>query len=169
MDLGEALLQPAKHLAVPIKRQLGMQAADNVELGDRFAPAFTRAMPHFVERPGVSLGILGALSESAKLAARHADIGGIDVPVHVEPGDVAVFALANQVGHVANGQNIGAFEKRDAVLGIQADIGLNLFQNRPQPLVFDMDLHVRFRPSGRRNRCRPPKKERIARSHSRSR
>ena len=141
VNLGEALLQPAKHVAIPIQRQLRMQAADNMELGDRFAPTLARAMPHFVERPGVSLGILGALSEGAQLATRHADIGGIDVPVDVKPGDVAVFALAHQVGHIADGENIVALEKRDAVRGIQANIGLYLFQNRPQPPVFKMNLH----------------------------
>ena len=37
VHLREALLQAAQHLAVPVERQLGMQAADDVELGDRFA------------------------------------------------------------------------------------------------------------------------------------
>ena len=58
MHLREALLQAAQHLAIPIERQFGMQAADDVELGDRFAPAFARAMPHLFERHGVGLGVL---------------------------------------------------------------------------------------------------------------
>ncbi len=165
---GEALLQAAKHLAVPIQRQLGMQAADNVEFSHRLAPAFTRAMPDFVQGPGVSLRILGSLSEGAQLAACHANIGRIDVPVDVKPRDVAVFALAHQVGHIAQGQNIGAFVKRYAVGEIQANISLHLLQDRQKPAVFKMDLHRALRPSGGRNRCRPPKKERIARSRSRS-
>ncbi len=148
MHFRETLLQPAQHFAIPIERQLGMQSADDVELRDRFAPAFARAMPHFIERPGVGLGILRPLAERAQLATGHADIGRIDVAVHVEPGDVAVLALAHQVGHVAERQNIGAFEKRDAVFEIQADIGLNLLQDRPQPLIFNMDLHADFRLSG---------------------
>src|SRR5580698_11283357 len=131
MNLGEALLQASKHVAVPIERQFGVQTADNVELSDRFAPAFSRAVPHFVERPGISLGILGAFPEGAKLAARHADVGGIDVAVYVKPCDIAVLALSNQVGHIADGENIGAFEKGNAVVKIQADISLNFLKNRP--------------------------------------
>ena len=143
MDFRETLLQAAQHLAVPIQRQLRMQAADDVELGDRFAPALARAMPHFFERPGVRLGILGALAEGAQLAAGHAHVGGIDVPVDVEPGDVAVLALAHQVGHVADGQNVGAAEEREAVVEIQALAGLHFFQNRLQAAVFNVDLHAR--------------------------
>ena len=56
-----------------------MEAAYNVELGDRFRPAFPCPVPDFFERPGVGFGIFGFLSERAELATGHADIGGVDV------------------------------------------------------------------------------------------
>jgi len=36
VHFGKALFQAAQHLAVPIERQFGVQAADDVEFGDRF-------------------------------------------------------------------------------------------------------------------------------------
>ena len=120
MHLREALLKPAQHLAKPIERQFGMQSADNMELGDRFAPAFPRAMPHFFERHGIGLGIAHALSERAQPATRHAHVRRIDVAVDVEIGGVAVHALAHQVGHIAERQNIGGAIKRHAHLQTRA-------------------------------------------------
>ena len=101
MHLRKALLEAAQHLAVPVEGQLRMQPADDVELGDRFAPALARAMPDLLERHGVGLGISRLLAERAEPAAGDADVGGIDVAVDVEVGDVAVQPLAHQVGHVA--------------------------------------------------------------------
>ena len=45
MHLRKALLQAAQHLAVPIERQFGMQAADDVKFGDGFAVAVAGASP----------------------------------------------------------------------------------------------------------------------------
>ena len=86
VHLREALLQAAQHLAEPVQRQFRMQAADDVELGDRFAPAFAGAVPDLFERHGVGLGIAHALAEGAQAATGHADVGGIDVAVDVEVG-----------------------------------------------------------------------------------
>ncbi len=84
---GKRCFEAAQHLAIPIEGQFRVQAADDVELGDRFAPAFAGAMPDFLKRHGVGFGIFGALAEGAKAATGHADVGGIDVAVDVEVGD----------------------------------------------------------------------------------
>ena len=130
MDLRKPLLQAAQHLAIPIERQLRMQAAHDVELGDRFAVAVAGAFPDLFERHGVRLGILGALSESAQAATGDADIGRIDVAVDVEIGDVAVQALAHAIRHPADAQQIGRAVERHAVVETQAFAGVRLFANR---------------------------------------
>ena len=160
MHLRKALLQAAQHLAVPVERQLRMQSADDVELGDRFAPALARDMPDLLERHGVGLRILGSLAERAQPATGHADIGGIDVAVDVEVSDVAVQALAHQVGHVAERENVRGPVERDAVVVGQALARLHLLEDRLQPRIFDERLHGYAR---RRNRYQRPKTQRIAR------
>ena len=67
-----------------------------------------------------ALGSCSLLAESAQPATGHAHVGGIDVAVDVEIRDVAVQALAHQVRHVADGQNIGRAVQRHAVLERQA-------------------------------------------------
>ena len=141
MHLRKALLQAAQHLAVPIQRQLRMQAADDVKLGDRFAPAFAGAMPHLFERHGVGLGIAHLLAEGAQAATGHADIGGVDVAVDVEISGVAVQALAHQVGHVAQRQNVLSAVKRDAIFKRQAFARFHFFADRQQAGVLDVNSH----------------------------
>jgi hypothetical protein len=53
VDLGKALFETAQHLAIPIERELRVQAADDVKLGDGFAPADTGRLPNLIERHGV--------------------------------------------------------------------------------------------------------------------
>ena len=116
VHLRKALLQAAQHLAVPVERQLRMQPADDVELGDRLAPALAGAVPDLFERHGVRLGIARLLAERAQPATRHADVGRIDVAVDVEVGDVAVQPLAHEVGQVAERQDVAGAVQRQAVL-----------------------------------------------------
>ncbi len=103
MDVGEARLEAAQHLAIPIEGQLGMQTTHDVELGDRFGVTFARALPDLFDRHGVGFGIAHALAEGAEAATGDADIGGIDMAVDVEIGGIAVQALADQVSQVAYG------------------------------------------------------------------
>ena len=127
MHLRKALLQAAQHLAIPVQRQLRMQPAHDVELGDGLAPAFAGAVPDLFERHGVGLGIAHPLAERAQPATGHAHVGGIDVAVDVEVGDVAVQALAHQVGQVAERQDVGGAVERHAVLERQPLAGFHLF------------------------------------------
>ena len=130
VHLREALLQAAQHLAVPVERQLGMQPADDVELGDGFAPALAGALPDLLERHGVGLGIVRPLAEGAQAATGHADVGGVDVAVDVEIRHVAVQPLAHQVGQVAERQDVGGAVERDAVVERQPLAGLDLLEDR---------------------------------------
>ena len=129
MDARKALLEAAQHFAIPIEGQLGMQAAHDVELGDRLRITFAGALPDLFERHGVRLGIASVLAECAEAATGDADIGRIDMAVHVEIGSVAVQALADQVGQVTDGKDVTGAIKRDAVLERQPLAGFDPLAN----------------------------------------
>src|ERR1017187_2486243 len=119
-----------------------MQAAHNVELGDRLAPALARALPHLFERHGVGLGIAHALAESAQAATGHADVGGVDVAVHIEIRNVAVEPLAHQVGQVAECQDVGSAVEREAVFEGEPLARLHLAADRDKTGIVDYHLHT---------------------------
>ena len=114
---GKRCFRPRSISQIPVERQLRMQAADDVELGDRFASSPRPARcPDLVERHRVRLRIARLLAERAEPAAGHADVGRIDVAVDVEVRDVAVQPLAHDVGHVAERQDVGGAVQRHAVV-----------------------------------------------------
>ena len=119
-----------------------MQSADDVEFRDGFAPAFARAMPHFFERHGVGFGIAHALAERAQPAARHANVGRVDVAVDVEICGVAVHPLAHQIRHVAQRQNILVAIERNAIFERQPFAGFHLFADGEQAGIVDCNLHM---------------------------
>src|SRR5580704_16481519 len=122
-----------------------MESADDVELGDGVlsirAPAVARDLPHLFERHGVGLGILGSLAESAEAATSDAHVGGIDVAVDVEIGDVAVEAFAHAIGEPADAEQIGRAVKRDAVVETEANLGVDFLGDRPEAGVFKSWCH----------------------------
>src|SRR5260370_14347562 len=159
VHLREALLQAAQHLAVPVECELGVESADDVEFGARSPPADSGSFPNLFERHGVGLGIFGALAERAQTTTGDTYVGGIDVAVDVEVSGGSVQALANDVGHVTEREDVGAAVHGEAIVIAETDAGLHLFQNRLQPAVFKNGLHRKYP---------RPKTKRIARSHSRS-
>ena len=157
----EALLQAAEHLAVPIQRQFGVQSADDVKLRDRLAIPVARRFPRLLERHGVGARVLGPFAERAQPATRHANVGGVDVPVDVEVGDVAVQPLAHQVGHITHRQQVRCAVERQAVFVIEAHSCRGLFEYRLHALVLNRDFH--FKPRSEEAGYRPPRNRRIAR------
>ena len=115
VDLGEADLQALDQVEEVLERQVRMQTADDVELGHGFAVALAGRLPRLLERHGVGSAVALLLAKGAQAAARHADVGGIDVAIDVEEGQVAVQALANQVGKPADGQHVRRAVERNAV------------------------------------------------------
>ena len=120
MDPREALLESAKHLGKPIEAQFWMQSAHNVEFGDFLVIADSRRVPDLVQRHGVRSRVALLLAERAQLAGCHAHIRRIDVAVDVEIRPVSVQPLANVVGEVADGQQVGGIVQLHAVLEGQA-------------------------------------------------
>ena len=106
VNAGEALLQAAHQIEVVIKRQVRMQSADDVEFRDRFRPVLSRDAERLFQRHRVSPRRVRLAAEGAELATRHADVGGIDVPVDVEVRAHPVHFHAHVMGQVAEGEQI---------------------------------------------------------------
>ena len=106
VHLGETFFEPLDQIQEELKRQIGVQAADDVELGDGFRVAGGRGLPRLIEGHGVARGIALFAAEGAELAGRDAHVGGVDVAIDVEVGHVAVHPLAHMVGQPTHGQHV---------------------------------------------------------------
>ena len=111
VHLREALFQAADQGEVILERQIGMQAADDVKFRGAFGDAVTGALVNFFESEGVGAGRIGRAAKGAELAVRDADVGGIDVAIDVEIGDVAVLFFADVVREPAYRQKIVGFDR----------------------------------------------------------
>ena len=120
-----------------------MQAADDVKLRDRLAPAFRRRAENFIQSHRISAVSAGLPPESAQLATGHADVGGIDVTVDVEIGEVPVPLFADVVRQMADGQKVVRVVKGDTVLKRQSLAGKNFLSNRLERCVFDLDFSAK--------------------------
>ncbi len=96
------------------------------------AQSLACCLPRLFQSHGVRAGVALLAPEGAQPAAGHADIGGVDVPVDVEVGDVAVHPLAHCVRHPSDGQNVAAAIERDAVLEAQPLARRDLLGDRLQ-------------------------------------
>ena len=85
-----ALFQTANQREVVLERQVRMQAADDVKFRGAFGDAVTGTLIDFFERKVVGAGCIGRTAKGAEFAVRDADVGGVDVAIDVEIGDVAV-------------------------------------------------------------------------------
>ncbi len=135
MHASEALLQSANQPQEIIKRQIRMQATDDVEFRGPFAHALFRALVNFLQRKRVRARRARISAKRTQLAVRHANIGGIDVPVDIEVRHVAVPLLANVIRQPSNRQQIRRAVKRNAVLTSEALPGEHSLRNRLQPLI----------------------------------
>ena len=106
MDFRETLFEAADEIEEELERKIGVQAADNVKLGNRLRVAGSRGFPGLVEGHGVAGGVALFAAKGAELAGGDADVGGVDVAIDVEVGEVAVHPLADVVGQPADCQNI---------------------------------------------------------------
>ena len=106
VDLRKALFQSGNQVEKILKRQIRMQSADNVELGNRFGVAGSGRLESFFQRHGVGAGSIFLASKSAQAASGHANIRRIDMAVDVEVRLVAMHPLANPVGQPADGQDV---------------------------------------------------------------
>src|ERR1700727_3367078 len=103
-----------------------MQAADYVELGDRFTISGRRGLESFVERHRVWARRIFPAPEGTESTGSHAHVRGINVAIDVEICLIAMHTLAHVVGHPANGENIAGAVERNSVSKIETVAGHHL-------------------------------------------
>ena len=87
VDVGTDPLEAAQQLRVVVERQIGMQAVDDVDFGERLVAARAQLVPGLLERHRVGAGVAGLQPrERAEQAARHADVGRFEADVVVVVG-----------------------------------------------------------------------------------
>ena len=128
MHLRKALLQAGAEIEKILKRQVGMQSADDVKLGDGLAVSGSRGFEGLFERHGVGAGRIFLAAKGAQAASGDANIGGIDMAIDVEISLVAMHALADVVRHPADGKNVAGAVESEGVGLVQALAGHALWR-----------------------------------------
>ena len=144
MHLGEALLQPAHQ--VHRSTQTADRDAARPQCGTPSPPRSAPCPPSAHASSSAIVYVPGRAllpPKRAQPATRHAHIRRIDVPVHVEVGDVPVHPLAHRVRHPPNGQDVAAAIQRDAIVEAQPLARLHLGRNRAQRRVAGLEAMPR--------------------------
>ena len=115
VDVRRQLLEAAQHLEVVLVGQVGVLAADDVDLGDAAGERLARLLDDLVDREREGVGVAVVVAEGAEQAAVAADVGVVDVPVADEEDVVADGAPAGEVGQRADGEQVVALEEGDGV------------------------------------------------------
>ncbi len=115
-----------------------MQTANDVKLRHRLAVPAGRGLPRLLERHGVGPSCVFLTAKGTQPAGRDADIGRIDMPVHVEIGDIAVHSLAHQVGQPADTQNVPRAIQCDAIVEAEALFRHHFVGDWQQPRVIGL-------------------------------
>src|ERR1039458_2119986 len=98
MHLGKALLESGAEIEEILKRKVGMQSANDVELRDGLAVSGGSSFESLIERHGVGAGRIFLAAKGAEAASGDAHVGGIDVSIDVEIRLVPMHTLADVVG-----------------------------------------------------------------------
>src|SRR5580704_10019149 len=123
MHLREALLQAGNQVEKILKWQIGMQAADDVELRNRFAVAGGGRLEGFLEGHRISTGRILLPAKSAEAAGGNTNIRGIDVAIDVEIRLVAMHALTHGIRQPAHSEDISGAVERERIIGTQTFLG----------------------------------------------
>src|SRR5215472_11073151 len=115
MHLRKTLLQAGAQIEKILKRQVRMQATDDMKLRDRFGISGSCGLEGFLECHGIGTGRVFLASESAQAAGRHTDICRIDMPIDIEIGPVAMHPLADKIGHPSYRENVACPVERKRV------------------------------------------------------
>jgi hypothetical protein len=126
------LVDDADDVQVPLVGELVVQAADDVQLRGAAPLGLGRPLQDLLVGHHVALRALQVGPEGAEGAAIDADVCRVEMGVDVVVGELSVLALADPVGQLAQGEQVGAVVKEDAVVERQALPGLDLLANRLQ-------------------------------------
>src|SRR5665647_1490543 len=124
VHVGSQLLEGAHHLEEILERQVGVLAADDVDLGDAADGQSSASLLHdLVDRESVRVGVALVVAEGAEQAAVAAHVGVVDVTVADEIDLVTHGAGAGEVGHGTQGEDVVALKQRGGLRGIEAVAG----------------------------------------------
>ncbi len=142
--------QRGNHLRIVGKRQLGVQAADDVHLGRAFVVGFLRLPRHLVDVVGeLAFLFVRAAGEGAELAAQDADVGVVEIKIEDVGRDVPILAFAGVVGEVAERVDVLDVVEAQTFLVGQPLRGEDLFGDVGQALramILSMKLIVNCLP-----------------------
>jgi hypothetical protein len=130
VHLRESLLQPGTEIEEVLERQVGMQAADDVEFGDGFAVSGGSRLEGFFERHGVGPGRVFFPPEGAKAACSYANIRRINVPIYVEVCAVSMHSLSHEICQPSNGKDVASAIQIQRVIFAQAIMSNDLIVDR---------------------------------------
>src|ERR1700733_9806731 len=117
-----------------------MKAADDVKFSRALVDTLLGTMPDFFQRKFIGAGRVFVAPESAQLAMSAANVGRIDVAVHVEVANVTMALLTNVVGEPTDRKQIAGLIEEKAVRGIQTLAGEDLVGYRFQARVGDLEV-----------------------------
>src|SRR5271156_1088048 len=135
VNLRKALLQPRAEVEEIVKRQIGMQSANDMKLSDRLGVARGSRFESLLKRHGVGARRILFAAEGAKAAGRDAYVRRIDVAIYVEVSLIAMHALADVIGHPAHRENIAGAVQREQVRGGEALAGHYFGMNRRETRI----------------------------------
>jgi len=115
-----------------------MQAADDMEFGDRFRVPGCRGLEGFFQRHGVSAGSVFLAAKSTKTAGRNTDIRRVDMAINVEVGLVSVQALADVIREPADREDVPGLIKTERVVFCEALSGQHFTSYRFKPRVIGL-------------------------------
>src|SRR5438270_6732046 len=117
-----------------------MQPPNDVKLGHSFGIARRCSLPGFVKRHRVgTFGVLLA-AKCAQPARGHADVRGIDVPVHVEERRVAPHELAYVISEPPDGKKVRRAIERHTFIKAEPLMRKHLVGNWTKTRVIRLEL-----------------------------
>ena len=135
------LADGAEHVHVIGERQVRVDAADDVDLADRLVQPLTDLGADLVQAHLVGQRVTLGTAEGAELAQVGADVRVVDVLVVDEVGAVAVLPLADDVGEVAEGEDVRVVVEATAVVQGQAFARPDLVEDVAEPGLGDESVH----------------------------
>src|SRR5258708_32699765 len=99
MHLRKPLFQSGAQIEKILKGQVGMEAANDVKLGDSFGISRSGGFESFIERHGVGARRILLAAEGAQTAGGNADVRGIDVAGGVEKNCFCVARVPGRSWH----------------------------------------------------------------------
>ena len=120
-------LQATQELLVIVERQLGMEAIDDVDFGERLVRPLPQLVQHLLDAHRVGAPVVGTQPRKrAEQTGRLADVRRLEPQVVIEVGAIAVPAFTLPVRQPSHGEQIGRVEQADTILKRQALAGADL-------------------------------------------